>query len=165
MNSKNSKTSDPQILLLNFTDKIDLKRSDKYVALSNLSSSFTWKNMKKLYKNNKLEISAQMWNDKFELPDEAYSVSDMQNYFEYILKKHWEKTDNPLIRIYVNKIENRITLKIKVGYYLELLILETIKLLGGTKSKITKDENYENVPHLEITEIELVTCNIANNDY
>ena len=89
MNSKNSKTSDPQILLLNFTDKIDLKRSDKYVALSNLSSSFTWKNMKKLYKNNKLEISAQMWNDKFELPDEAYSVSDMQNYFEYILKKHW----------------------------------------------------------------------------
>ena len=75
------------------------------------------------------------------------------------------KTDNPLIRIYVNKIENRITLKIKVGYYLELLILETIKLLGSTKSKITKDENYENVPHLEITEIELVTCNIANNDY
>ena len=67
--------------------------------------------------------------------------------------------------IYVNKIENRITLKIKTGYYLELLTPETMKLLASTKSKITKDENSKNVPHLEITEVILVHCNIVNNDY
>ena len=70
-----------------------------------------------------------------------------------------------MIRIYINKIENRITFKIKTGYYLELLTPETMKLLGSTKSKITKDENGENVPHLEITEVVLVHCNIVNNDY
>ena len=66
--------------------------------------------------------------------------------------------------MYVNKIENRITFKIKTGYYLELLTLETMKLLGSSKSKITKDKNGENVPHLEITEVILVHCNIVNND-
>ena len=69
------------------------------------------------------------------------------------------------IRIYVNKIENRITLKIKNGYYLEFLTPETMKLLGRTESKITKDKNGENVPHLEITEKVLVHCNLVNNDY
>ena len=67
--------------------------------------------------------------------------------------------------IYVNKIENRITLKVKAGYYLELLTPETMKLLASTKSKITKDENSKNVPHLEITEVILVHCNIVSNDY
>ena len=103
--------------------------------------------------------------DKFEFPDGSYSVSDIQDYFEYILKKHGENTDNPSIRIYVNKIENRITFKIKTGYYLELLTPETMKLLGSTENKITKDKNGENVPHLEITEVVLVHCNIVNNDY
>ena len=72
---------------------------------------------------------------------------------------------NPSIRIYVNKIENRITFKIKTGYYLELLSLETMKLLGSTKSKMTKDKIEENMPHLEITEVILVHCNIVNNNY
>ena len=67
--------------------------------------------------------------------------------------------------IYVNTIENRITLKVKTGYYLEFLMSETMKFLGSTKSKITKDENDENVPHLEITEVVFIYCNIANNDY
>ena len=67
--------------------------------------------------------------------------------------------------IYINEIENRITFKIKTGYYLELLTPETMKLLGSTKSKITKDENGKNVPHLEITEVILVHYNIGNNDY
>ena len=67
--------------------------------------------------------------------------------------------------IYVNTIENRITLKVKTGYYLELLMSETMKFLGSTKSKITKDENGENVPHLEITEVVFIYCNIVNNDY
>ena len=74
-------------------------------------------------------------------------------------------TDTPSIMIYVNKIENRITIKIKTGYYLELLMPETMKLLGSTKSKINEDKNGENVPHLEITEVVLIHFNIANNDY
>ena len=75
------------------------------------------------------------------------------------------KTDSPSIRIYVNKIENKITFKIKRGYYLELLTSETMRSLGSTNIKITKDENVENVPHLEITEVVLVHCYIGNNDY
>ena len=67
--------------------------------------------------------------------------------------------------IYVNEIENRITFKIETGYYLELLMSETMKLLGNTKSKITKDEHGENAPHLEITEVVSIHCNIVNNNY
>ena len=92
-------------------------------------------------------------------------MSDIQDYFEYILKKHGENTNKPSIQIYVNKIENRITFKIKDGYSLELLTPETMKLLGSTKNKITKDKNGENVPHLEITEVVLVHSNMFNNDY
>ena len=106
MDPENSKTSDPHRLLLNFTDKINLKRSDKYVALSSLSIYYTWKNIKKSYKNNKFKISAPTWNEKFKLPDGSYSVSDIQDYFEYIIKKHETVTNNPSIMIYVNRIEN-----------------------------------------------------------
>ena len=81
-----------------------------------------------------------------------------------ILKKHIESVDNPSIRIYVNKIENRITFKIKSGYYLELLTPETMKLLGSSVSKINEDKNGENVPHLKIVGLVLVHCNIVNND-
>ena len=94
-----------------------------------------------------------------------YTVSDIQDYLKYILKKRGESVDNPSIRIYVNKIENRITFKIKSGYYLELLTPETMKLRGSTESKITKDKNGENVPHLEVVELVLVHCNLVNNDY
>ena len=106
-----------------------------------------------------------MRNDKFELPDGSNSVSDIQDYFEYILKKHGENTDKPSVQIYVNKIENRVTFKIKNGYSLELLTPETMKLLGSTENKITKDKNGENVPHLEIREAVLFHFNIVNNDY
>ena len=99
------------------------------------------------------------------MPDGSYSVSDIQYYFEYIFKKHEENIDKPSVQIYVNEIENRVTFKIKNGCSLELLTPETMKLLGSTKNKITKDKNSENVPHLEITEVVLVHCNIANNDY
>ena len=122
-------------------------------------------NIKKSYKNNKFKISPCTWNEEFELPDRSYYVLDTQDYFEYILKEHGEKAHNPLVKIYVNKIENRLTFKIKVGYYLELLTPETMTLLGSTKYKITKDENSENVPHLEITDLVLVHFNIVNNDY
>ena len=103
-----------------------------------------------------------MWNEEFELlPDGSYSISDIQDYFEYILKKHSESVDNPSIRIYVNKIENRIMFKIKSGYYLELLTPETMKLLGSAESKITKDKNGE----MYLAELVLVHCNLVNNDY
>ena len=99
-----------------------------------------WKNMKSSYNDNKFKISAPIWNDKFELPNGSYSLSDIQDYFEYILKKHGENTDNPSVQINVNKIENRVTIKIKNGYSLELLTLNTMKLFGSTKNKITKDK-------------------------
>ena len=92
MNSENSETSDPHRLSLNIMDKLDLRRKDKYIALSNLSISYTWTNIKKLYKNNKFKISAPTWNEEFELPDGLYSITDIQGYFECILKKHEEKT-------------------------------------------------------------------------
>ena len=124
MNSENSKTSDRHRLLLNLSHKIDLERSDKYVALSNLSIYYIWKNIKKSCKNNKFKISAPTRNKKFEFPDGSYYISDIQDYFKYIIKKHKTVTDNPPIRKYVNKIENKITFKIKSGYYLELLTLK-----------------------------------------
>ena len=164
INSENSRTSEYHVLLLNLTNKIDL-RSEKNVALSNLSIYYTWKNIKSSYNNNKFKISAPTWNEEFELPDGSYSIPDIQDYFQCILKKHSESVDNPPIRIYINKTENRITFKIKSGYYLELLTPETMKLLGSTESKITKVKNGEIVPHLEIIELVLVHRNLVNNDY
>ena len=86
MNSKNSNTSNPHVLILKLTNKLDLRISEKIITLSNLSIYYTWKNIKRSYNNNKYKISAPTWNDKFELPDGSYSVSDIQDYFEYILK-------------------------------------------------------------------------------
>ena len=165
MNSENSKTSEHNVLVIRLTDKLDLRRGQKTVALSNLCIYYTWKNVKCSYNNNKFKISAPTWTEEFELPDGSYSVSDIQDYFEYILKKHGESVHNPLIRMCTNRIENRITFKIKNGYYLELFTPETMKLLGSTESKITKDKNGENVPHLEIVELVLVHCNLVNIDY
>ena len=122
-------------------------------------------NIKSSYNNNRFKISAPTWSEEFELPDGSYSISDIQDYFEYILKKHSKSVDNPPIRISVNKIENRITFKIKSGYYLELLTPETMKLLGSAESKVTEDKDGENVPHLEVVESVLVHCNLVNNDY
>ena len=109
MNSESSKTSEQHVLILKLTDKLNLRRGEKSIALTNLSFYYSWKNRKSSYNNNKFKISAPTWNDKFELPDGSYSVSDIQDYFEYTFKKHGENTDNPSIRIHVNKIENRIT--------------------------------------------------------
>ena len=102
--------------------------------IKNLSihGNYTWKNIKKSYKNNKFKISVPTWTEEFELPDGSYSVSDIQDCFEYIFKKQ-TVTDNPSRSIYINKVENRITFKIKTGYYFELLMPELIKLLEGLK--------------------------------
>ena len=165
MNSDNSKTSEYHVLALKLTDKLDLRRGQKTVALSNLSIYYTWKNVNSSYNNNKFRISAATWSEEFELQDGTYSISDIQDYFECIFKKHSESDDNPSIRMCINRIENRITFKIKNGYYLELLTLETMKLLGSTESKTTKDKNGQNVPHLEVVELILVHCNLVNHDY
>ena len=135
MNSRNSKTSGPYRLLLNLTDKIDLRIKDKYIALSNLSIYYTWKIIKYSNINNKFKIYAPTWNEEFELPD------------DHILYQIFKIIVNPSIRMYINKVENRITFKINTGYDLELLVPRAMKLLGSTKSKITKDENGENVSY------------------
>ena len=97
--------------------------------------------LKKSYNNNKFKISAPMWNEEFELPGGSYFISGIQDYFKYIIKKHEIVTDNPQIQIYMNKIENRTTFKIKTGHCLERLTPETMKLLGSPKSKMTKNKN------------------------
>ena len=95
MNSENSKTSEPHILKLKLTDKLDLRIDKKVIALTNLSIYYTWNNIKSSYNNNTFKISAPTWNEEFTIPDGPYSISDIQDYFEYILTKHGENTDNP----------------------------------------------------------------------
>ena len=104
--------------------------------------------MKSSYKNNKFKITAPTWSDEFELPDGSYSISDIQNYFDYVFKKHSESADNPSIYM-----------------FLELLTPEIMELLGSTESKITKDKNGENFPHLEVVELALIHSNLINNNY
>ena len=87
---ENSKTPKPHVLVLKKSNKLDWRISKKVITLSNLSIYYTWKNIKSSYNNNKFKISAPTWNDEFELPDGSYSVSDIENCFEYILKKHGE---------------------------------------------------------------------------
>ena len=104
MNSENSKTSKLHFLTLKLVSKLDLRIGEKVIALSNLSIYYTWRNIKTSYNNNKFKISAPTWNDEFELPDGSYYVSDIQDYFKCILKKHGENTNKPSVKIYVNKI-------------------------------------------------------------
>ena len=134
MNSWNTKTSDTRRLLLNLSDKINLKGSDKYVALSNLSIYCTWKSTKKSYKNRKLKTSAWPCSEELQLPDGSYSVSDTQDYFDYIIKKHEVVPDNSSITMYINKVGKINTFKIKTGYYLEILTPATMKVLGNLEA-------------------------------
>ena len=113
-----------------------------------MSIYYTWKNIKSEYNNNKFKISAPTWNDTFDLPDGSYSIDDIQDYFEFIIKKHETLTEDLPIEIYPNKIKNKIVFKIKTGYKLELLSPETMKLLGSTKKYVDKDKVGEVVPKL-----------------
>ena len=116
------------------------------------------------YKNNKFKISAPTWNDTLDLPDGSYSIEDIQNYFEFNIKKHETLIENPPIQIYPKKIKNIIVFKIKAGYKLELLTPETMKLLGSTKKDVDLDKNSENIPKLESVEVVLVHYNLVKND-
>ena len=110
-------------------------------------------------------MSDPTWNDSFDLPDGSYSIEDIQDYFEFIIKKHETLTENSPTELYLNKIKNRIVFKIKTGYKLELLYPETMKLLGRTKKDVGQDKNGEEMPKLESVEVVLVHCNLVNNNY
>ena len=140
MNTKNSKTNEPNRFKYDLTDKLDLRNPNKNMAFANLSIYYIWKNVKSFYNNNKFKISAPTWNKTFDLPDGSYSKSEIQDYFEYIIKKHETVGGNAPTLIYANTINNRIVFKIKSGYKLELLSKETMKLLGSTKNIIDEDK-------------------------
>ena len=162
MNAENSKANEPHGFKLHLTYKINLKNPNKIMVLANLSIYYTWKKIKLEYNNNK---SAPTWNDNFDLPHGSYCIADIQDYFEFIIKKHETLTENPPIQIYPNKIKNRIVFKIETGYKLDLLTPETIKLLGSTKKDVDADKNSVNVPKLESVEVALVYWNLVKNDY
>ena len=148
MNSKNSKTNEPHKLKYHLIDKLDLRNSNKNMALANLSIYYTSKNVKSTYNNNKFKISGPTWNETFDLPDGSYNRSEIQDYIEYIIKKHETIGENAPILIYANTLNNRIVFKIKSEYKLELLSKETMKLLESTKDTIDVDKDSENVPKL-----------------
>ena len=112
MNTENSKTSEPHRIKLDLKDKLNLKNRKKNMALANLSIYYTWKNIKSEYNNNKFKISTPTWNDTLYLPDGSYSTEDVQDYFEFIIKKHETLTENPPVEVYPNKIKNKIVFKI-----------------------------------------------------
>ena len=165
MNSKNSETNEPNRFKYDLIHKLDLKNPNKNMALANLRIYYTSKNAKSIYKIIKFKISDPTWNEPFDLLDGSYNISEIQDYTEYIIKKHETIGENAPILIYANTINNRIVFKIKTGYKLELLSEETMKLLGSTKDFTDSDENSENVPRLENVEVVLVHCDLVNNSY
>ena len=113
----------------------------------------TRKTHKKQYKQNKLKIIAPTWNHEFELPDGSYSVSDIQDYMEYTIKKHETLTTIPPIHVYINRMKNRLVFKMKDGLKLELQMPEARKLFDSTKKLIDETKNGENAPSLEVDEV------------
>ena len=103
MNTENTNANEPHKLVLNLSQRLNLRSSIKHVSLQNFSVYYTWKNTRQQYKNNKLKIIASAWNDKFELPDGSYLVSDIQDYIEYIM--HETLLSNPPILNYINRIK------------------------------------------------------------
>ena len=165
MNPENSKANETHRFKLSLADKLNLKDPSKNMALANLSIYYTWKNSKSAYNKNKFKTSAPNWNDEFDLLDGSYSTADIQDYFEFIIKKHETLTENPPVQIHRNKIKNRKFFKVKKGCKLELLSSETMKLLGSTKKDVDQDKDEEDVPKLQSVEVVLAHCNLVNNNY
>ena len=140
INTSNSATNKSNEFLYKFIGKLDLKNPNKTMAFANLSMYYTWKNTKSSYNNNKFKILAPTSNETFDLPDGSYSIAAIQDYFNYIIKKHETVEATPQVPIYVDTIKNRIVFKIKSGYKLELLSKEAMKLLGSTTSEISTDK-------------------------
>ena len=141
---------------MNLSNNLDLKDPKENMALASLSIYYKWKNIKSECSNSEFKISSQTWNDTFDLPDRSYSISDIQLYFEFIIKKHGTLTENLPVQIYVNRINNRIVFKIKTGYKLELLTPEKKKRCWERLKwrKCTK-----------IIEVVLFHYNLLTNDY
>ena len=148
MNTENSEINEPRRFRLSLADKRNLKNPNKNIALGNLSIYYTWKNNKSAWNNNKFKTSAPTWNDA--LPDRSYSVANIQDYFESIIKKRQTLTE---------------IFKINAGYKLELLSSERMKLFGSTKKNVDQDKDGDDVPNLESVEVVLVHCNLVNNNY
>ena len=165
MNTAKNKTKNSNKFIYNFIDKLNLKNPNKNIALANLSIYYTWKKIESDYNNNKFKISAPTWNDTFDVPDGSYSIAALQNYFEYIIKNHETIAKVSPVLIYVIEINNRIVFKIKSGYKLELLLKETMKLLGSSTDTIDGDKNSELVPKLEGVDLVSVHCTVVNNSY
>ena len=138
MNTENSRANESHRLRLSLLDKPNLKYRNKDMALVNLSIYYTWKNIKSAYNNNKCIISAPTWSDEFDLPDGSYCDADIQDYFEYFIKKQETLAENTPVQIYSNKIKNKDVFKIKTRYKIELLSPETMKLFGSTKKMLIK---------------------------
>ena len=102
--TKNRKTNEPHKFRLTWEDKFNLKYPSTTMALANLNIYYTWKNIKSAYSNNKFKISAPTWNHEFDIPDGSCSIAEIQDYFEFIIKKHKTLTENPPVQIYPNKI-------------------------------------------------------------
>ena len=161
MSTENGKTSDPNIFILYFTDKIDL-RGNKKIALSDLSMH------RRTIQNNKFRLSRPTWSEDVTIADGSYEIFQIQNYFldEVInkLESNVKSNEQSLILIHANRILHRVSFRIKKRYRLELLTNETMRLLGdGPIIDITK--NGENVPKLEIVRNVLVFCNLVENVY
>ena len=165
MSIENSKTSESHRFKLDLTAKLNLTSPKKNMTLANLSIYYTRKNIMSEYNYNKFKIAASTSDDTFDLPDGSYSIANIHDYFEFIIKKHATLTENPSVQIYPNRIQNRIVFKIKIEYKLELLTPETMKLLGIRKKYVDKDKNWETVPKLESVEVALVHCSLVKNDY
>ena len=120
LKTENSKTSEPHRFKSDLTEKSNLKNPNKNMALANLNIYDTWKNIKSECNNNKFKILAPTQNDTFDSPNGSYSIADIQDYFEFIIKKYETLAKNPPVKIYPNKLKNRTVYKIKAGYKLEL---------------------------------------------
>ena len=163
MNTENSKTNEPHKFFLNLSQRLDLIRSDKHVALQNLYIHYTRKNIRKQYKHNKLKILAPTWNLNYQM------VLILCQIFKIILNKplktHETWTIIPPIHVYLNRINNILMFKKKDGYKLELQTPETINLFVSTIKLTDKTKNEENVPRFEVVEVVLVQCNLVDNHY
>ena len=137
INTENSETIEPHTFFLNLSQRLDFRGWNKHIALQNLSIYYTWKNIRKQHKNNKLKIIAATWNEEFKLPNGSYYVSDLQDYIEHCIKKHKTLTAISPINVHIN----RFVFKIEDGYKLELQTSETKKLFGSTKKIIHKTKN------------------------